>query len=929
MQPERTRKVKCEWSSCSDSSPSKYAKLLAGDGPYPVFRRERLFQLETACDSGEPAAAAACGKALTVHSPGSPERSFVAGRKSRASFSEGNSSSESLEIADGSSDGDKHARGSSRPKRAWRVKWPGREERMALAEEPVTRELENYDNDVGCKLTPGTENKAACKEPTESNRKRSVKDQGSRVIYLKALQGVFGTALRPKRQAASPNGVQDESPRRRSESNSRSSSTFSSLEGEQFKLGSSRQKTAANDENCTDAKQKTATNDLEEQQFKRSLSRWKTAANEENQTGTKQKITINDLEEKQQFKRRLSRQKPAANEENQNSAKQRVATNDHEEQQFKWRLSRQKPAANEENQNSAKQRVATNDHEEEQQFKRHLSRQKPAVNEENRNSAKQRVATNDLEGEQLKLGLNRQKTAASDENQTDTKKIIATNENHICTPSVSTQQSNTKEQPLGDRRIVIVEPSPQLVFVDEHSSSSEDDDDIKYKEQDKDPSVGSDWSDMEDAESLATFSQEDSIPCQNSSEILTSSTAENSVTYPAHLYSQPWGGYAKYWTSSPKPSNYRSFSSPSEDTSYPEGSGTSHLCDVSGFSRSTLSNTSEDLESFAERSHHRSSSFDSPLICKEKRKTFSEEPGSYFPVSFRSRLSNSSSSEYANQDFPDELPKYLQGGFIDTHCHLDMLYSKMAFRGTFSKFRKVYDASFPKEFQGCIADFCDPRTLNDFLWDDLLKEDMVWGAFGCHPHFARYYTDLHERNLLQALRHPKAIAFGEMGLDYSYKCTTEVSKQHKVFERQLQLAVSLRKPLVIHCRDADDDLLEIMKKFVPKDYKIHRHCFTGSYNVIEPLLEHFPNLSVGFTALVTYSSAHEARETVKKIPLNRIIVETDAPYFLPRQVPKVMCPYSHPGVALHTVSEIARLRGLPLSVTLAALRQNTSQLYDL
>jgi len=150
-----------------------------------------------------------------------------------------------------------------------------------------------------------------------------------------------------------------------------------------------------------------------------------------------------------------------------------------------------------------------------------------------------------------------------------------------------------------------------------------------------------------------------------------------------------------------------------------------------------------------------------------------------------------------------------------------------------------------------------------------------------------------------------------------------------VFERQLQLAVSLKKPLVIHCREADEDLLNIMKKFVPSDYKIHRHCFTGSYPVIEPLLKHFPNMSVGFTAVLTYSSAWEARDALKQIPLERIIVETDAPYFLPRQVPKSLCQYAHPGLALHTVREIARVKDQPLAHTLATLRENTSRLYNL
>lgn len=94
-------------------------------------------------------------------------------------------------------------------------------------------------------------------------------------------------------------------------------------------------------------------------------------------------------------------------------------------------------------------------------------------------------------------------------------------------------------------------------------------------------------------------------------------------------------------------------------------------------------------------------------------------------------------------------------------------------------------------------------------------------------------------------------------------------------------------------------------------------------------MKHFPNMSVGFTAVLTYSSAWEAREALRQIPLDRIIVETDAPYFLPRQVPKSLCQYAHPGLALHTVREIARVKEESLSHTLAALRENTTRLYNL
>uniref|UniRef100_A0A673VBF4 TatD DNase domain containing 2 n=1 Tax=Suricata suricatta TaxID=37032 RepID=A0A673VBF4_SURSU len=120
-----------------------------------------------------------------------------------------------------------------------------------------------------------------------------------------------------------------------------------------------------------------------------------------------------------------------------------------------------------------------------------------------------------------------------------------------------------------------------------------------------------------------------------------------------------------------------------------------------------------------------------------------------------------------------------------------------------------------------------------------------------------------------------------------------------------------------------------MKRNVPQDYRIHRHCFTGSHRLIEPLLKYFSNMFIGFTALLTYSSAWEARDALLNIPLERILVETDAPYFLPHGVPKSICQYSHPGLALYTVREIARVKGLPLKQILAALRQNTNSMYSI
>ncbi|XP_005413125.1 PREDICTED: putative deoxyribonuclease TATDN2 [Chinchilla lanigera] len=497
---------------------------------------------------------------------------------------------------------------------------------------------------------------------------------------------------------------------------------------------------------------------------------------------------------------------------------------------------------------------------------------------------------------------------------------------HFCDRRVVIDpQEKPSVEPLGGRRTGIDKPALPPEFVDDADSHLEIQ---KHKDREvvlEHPSSGSDWSDVDEV-STVRFSQEETVSLKYSAVPEPSSFPTDYVMYPPHLYSSPWCDYASYWSSSSKTPGYPSVcGSSSHDTAQAGKSSRSLQCDYSPSPVVDAQNISSDLKAADEGRSKNSRAFhfsrNSREEMKEKR-TFREETP---PRSGGGQVDRSTSAFLPRSH--RELG--LEEGFIDTHCHLDMLYSKLSFKGTFTKFRRMYSSSFPKEFQGCISDFCDPRTLTDCLWEELLKEDQVWGAFGCHPHFARYYNESQERNLLQALRHPKAVAFGEMGLDYSYKCTTPVPEQHKVFERQLQLAVSLKKPLVIHCREADEDLLDIMKKFVPFDYKIHRHCFTGSYPAIEPLLKYFPNMSVGFTAVLTYSSAWEARDALKQIPLERIIVETDAPYFLPRQVPKSLCQYAHPGLALHTVREIARVKEEPLSHTLAALRENTSRLYSL
>ncbi|KAM4650571.1 putative deoxyribonuclease TATDN2 [Discoglossus pictus] len=470
-------------------------------------------------------------------------------------------------------------------------------------------------------------------------------------------------------------------------------------------------------------------------------------------------------------------------------------------------------------------------------------------------------------------------------------------------------EENLKESPEPERTVTDWQPEPEtngqeenrrLIFVYEDDSDKDVGAEINSE---KDPSIGSDFSDLEDVGQLARFSQEELVASCCPGEDDSSGTSSGYVMYPPYPYRSSWNNYTEPWAPSPTNTYQNSLNR--------KESNSSHLSEPSAnVVENSAFRMSSDSDTIGERRRERSGSLNSLWMDENATK-----------------LMRRSSDTRSPADVP-RTPKFLQDGFIDTHCHLDMLFSKLSFNGTFAQLRRDYATTFPREFQGCIADFCDPGTLHDQQWEHLLGEDMVWGAFGCHPHFAQYYTNAKQEAIMKALRHPKAIAYGEMGLDYSPKCSTKIPMQHMVFEKQLKLAVSVGKPLVIHCRDADDDLFKIMKKLVPWDYKIHRHCFTGQYSQIEPFLTEFPNMFVGFTALLTYPSAQEAREAMRQIPLERLIVETDAPYFVPKQVPRSLCKFSHPGLALHTVQEMAKQKNLPLGSVLSTLRQNTTKLYN-
>ena len=222
--------------------------------------------------------------------------------------------------------------------------------------------------------------------------------------------------------------------------------------------------------------------------------------------------------------------------------------------------------------------------------------------------------------------------------------------------------------------------------------------------------------------------------------------------------------------------------------------------------------------------------------------------------------------------------------------------------------------------------FCKPRNWKTFDFDKVQQDENVWLLFGVHPH---YIEDFDLSALKHFLKLPRVVGLGEIGLDYSWKNNVNSRLQKDVFRQQLELALDKNLPICLHIREADEDGLEIMAKAkVPKQHRIHLHCFNSSWQICQKWMGLYSNLKVGFTPLIMYENAHHVHEVVQKIPLNRVLLETDSPYFFHKSLHSVTG-MTHPGLVVHVAKRIATIRGLTLEEVLAATKSNTFEVYGI
>lgn len=211
--------------------------------------------------------------------------------------------------------------------------------------------------------------------------------------------------------------------------------------------------------------------------------------------------------------------------------------------------------------------------------------------------------------------------------------------------------------------------------------------------------------------------------------------------------------------------------------------------------------------------------------------------------------------------------------WLDAHTHLD---SDELFANRTSVLDRAWHAGVRKVLlvNSEATESSFERTLDCLLMDHKITRNA---AFGIHPHHASIYNPEWEKRVLSSLNQPKVVALGEIGLDFYYNNSPQ-DQQITAFRRQLQLALERQLPVVIHCRDAYIQLADILAG-ESKEWKGMIHCFTGTPSEVERLLD--LGFFISFSGIVTFRSADTLRDSARLVPMERILIETDAPFLAP------------------------------------------------
>ena len=252
---------------------------------------------------------------------------------------------------------------------------------------------------------------------------------------------------------------------------------------------------------------------------------------------------------------------------------------------------------------------------------------------------------------------------------------------------------------------------------------------------------------------------------------------------------------------------------------------------------------------------------------------------------------------------------------IDSHCHLD--YEPM-FSNLDDVIKRAKDSNVKFMLTISVTD-----KKYDIILNIIKKFSNVYGTYGIHPHEAKNHKQIVKDLILQKISmSKKVIGIGETGLDFFYN-HSDKNDQIRSFEEHIKASIESNLPLIVHSRDAEDLTYEILAKYSKKnDLKILMHCFTGTKEFAQKLLE----LNAYFSAsgIITFKKTNDLKETFKLIPLNNILIETDAPYLSPEPLRGKS---NEPSNVIHTARYLSNLKEIKFVDLCEATTNNFFKLF--
>ena len=251
---------------------------------------------------------------------------------------------------------------------------------------------------------------------------------------------------------------------------------------------------------------------------------------------------------------------------------------------------------------------------------------------------------------------------------------------------------------------------------------------------------------------------------------------------------------------------------------------------------------------------------------------------------------------------------------IDSHCHLDRIDLK-PYQNDFASFMQEAEANHIEHLL-CIS--IDLESYPDML-DLVAGYPQISVTVGVHPN-VQDGKDPGVDELISLGLADKVIGIGETGLDY-FRSEGDLTWQHQRFRNHIRAAKRLKKPLIIHTREAQNDTLRILKEEDASEAGGVIHCFTEGWEFAQKALD--LNFYISFSGIVTFNSAKEIKEVAKKVPADRFLIETDSPYLAP--VPFRGRP-NYPTYVRYVAEQIAELRGTSIN---KVAHQSTENFYNL